>query len=398
MSLHKVFFKNNDGQNLSGRLELPIDRHPHNFVLFAHCFTCNKHLLAIKNISRMLTAAGFGVLRFDFTGLGESEGDFSETTFSGNVEDLVAAAVFLEENYKAPTVIIGHSLGGAAVLFAASKIQSITAVATINAPSDPNHVQHLFKSSLKEIKNNGKAIVNFGGRDFTITQKFVNDIASKSLLEVVKKLKKAILIIHSPQDTIVSIDNAEKIYQAANHPKSFVSIDGADHMLSKREDSLYVGRVIASWASRYVIIPKENSLSSSHQVVASLDADEGLTTQLKLGRHYITADESKEAGGNDFGPAPHELVGGGLAACTAMTLQLYARLKKWDLQNITVHVSHKKITETETNTFLDQFDRILIIKGNLDQQQKNRLLEIANRCPVHKTLTGKIKINTKIAD
>ena len=248
MSVQKVVFKNASGQDLSGRLELPADRYPHSFALFAHCFTCNKNLQAVRNIGKALTDKGFGVLRFDFTGLGESEGDFAETNFSGNVDDLIAAAKFLEEEYKAPQLLVGHSLGGAAVIFAAAQLSSVEALATIGAPSHPTHVKHLFQSSLDEIEASGKAEVRLAGRPFTIKKQFVEDLERQSLGEVAKSLRKPLLILHSPQDDTVGIKNAEEIYKAAHHPKSFVSLDGADHLLNDKKDSLYAGQVIGSWA------------------------------------------------------------------------------------------------------------------------------------------------------
>lgn len=402
MSLSKVTFTNNEGQTLSGRLELPADQHPHNFALFAHCFTCNKNLGAIRNISKGLTSQGFGVLRFDFTGLGESEGDFEDTNFSGNVEDLIAAADFLTQKYKAPSLLIGHSLGGAASIFAAAKISSIKAVATIGAPSNPKHVAHLLKSGIEEIKTTGKAIINLSGRDFTIKKQFLEDLETKSLPDVAKSLNKALLVMHSPQDTTVSIKNAEEIYQAAKHPKSFITLDDADHLLMKKEDSVYVGNVIAGWSSRYVNIPEEPRLRSQHNVVASLGNDEGFTTQMKVGNHYLVADEPESVGGKDFGPSPYEFVSAGLSACTAMTIKMYVARKGWDLQNVEVHTSYSKshITDCENcedpTARIDTFEREIKLEGNLDEKQITRILQIADKCPVHKTLHSKTQIITTL--
>ncbi|SDF19964.1 putative redox protein [Pricia antarctica] len=405
MNSQKVTFKNRKGQLLKGRLELPIDRHPHNFVIFAHCFTCNKNLIAVKNISRALTSSGFGVLRFDFTGLGESEGDFADTNFSGNVDDLVAAADYLKEEYTAPTLLIGHSLGGAAVIFAAGEIPSVKALATIGAPSDPLHIKHLLKSSLQEIEQNGKAVVNLSGRDFTIKKQFLEDLNEKSLPETASKLRKPILLLHSPQDTIVGIQNAEAIYKAAQHPKSFVSLDGADHLLMNKKDSEYVGEVISGWAKRYLPLEeKEELLETKHQVVASLDAADRFTTQMKVGNHYITSDEPIDFGGNDFGPSPYELVSSGLSACTVMTLQMYAKRKNWPLENVTVHTSFGKshavdCEHCETDSAkIDTFHRDIQLFGDLDQKQRERLLQIANKCPVHRTLHSNVQVITQLMD
>ncbi|MGB5821915.1 MAG: bifunctional alpha/beta hydrolase/OsmC family protein [Saonia sp.] len=402
MNLQKVTFNNKDGYPLVGRLELPVDRHPHNFAIFAHCFTCNKNLLAVKNIGKALTSNGFGVLRFDFTGLGESAGDFADTNFSGNVDDLIAAARYLETHYEAPSLIIGHSLGGAAVIFAAAEIPSIKALATIGAPSDPVHVKHLLKSGIEEIEANGKAVVNLSGRDFTIKKQFLEDLETKSLPETVRKLRKPILIMHSPQDDTVGIKNAEEIYIAAMHPKSFVSLDDADHLLMNKKDSIYVGEVIAGWAKRYVDLNEGQNLKTKHQVAASLDAEDAFTTQMKVGNHYITADEPLEFGGNDFGPSPYELVSAGLSACTAMTIQMYSKRKGWTIENVEVHTSYEKTHATDCadcespNAKIDTFHREIRLTADLDEQQRQRILEIADKCPVHRTLHSKTLIITKL--
>ena len=400
MKTQKVSFTNKEGKKLVGRMEMPVDRHPHNYVLFAHCFTCTKNLIAVKNISKALTSNGFAVLRFDFTGLGESEGDFADTNFSGNVEDLVAASDYLAKNHQAPSLLIGHSLGGAAVIFAAAEIKSVTAVATIGAPSHPAHVKHLFKSGIDEINETGKAVVHLSGREFTIKKQFLDDLETKSLPETAKALRKPLLIMHSPQDNTVSIKNAEEIYVAAHHPKSFVSLDGADHLLFNKKDSLYVGEVISGWAKRYLDITDKvtHDLRTKHQVVASLDHEDGFTTQLKVGNHYMLADEPESFGGNDFGPTPYELVSAGLSACTVMTLQMYAKRKGWPLDAVEVHTSYSKIHTKDCETCehdgakIDTFHRELKITGDLDDAQKQKLMQIADKCPVHKTLHSETRV------
>jgi len=404
MNLQKIIFKNRDGVELVGRIDLPTDQLAHNFVLFAHCFTCTKNLSAVKNISRSLTTAGFGVLRFDFTGLGESDGDFSDTNFSGNVEDLIAAAEYLEEHFTAPSLLIGHSLGGAAIIIAASQLRSVKAVATVGAPSSPKHIQHLLMNSLEEIESKGMAIVNLGGRDFTIKKHFLDDLEVYSLPEVVKDMNKALLVMHSPQDITVAIKNAEEIYLAAHHPKSFVSLDGADHLLMKKEDSLYVGKVIAEWVSRYVDIPRTERVSTKSDVMASLDGDAGYTTKMKVGNHYMLADEPKVVGGNDFGPNPYDLVSAGLSACTAITVQMYVRRKGWDLKNIEVHTSYSKQHAfdcehcDDDSAKIDTFSRVIKLEGELDEKQKQRILLIADKCPVHRTLHSETQIVTKLIE
>ncbi len=406
MNSQKVEFQNKEGQTLSGRLELPVDRHPHNFVLFAHCFTCTKNLSAARNISKALTSNGFGVLLFDFTGLGESEGDFADTNFSGNVQDLVVAADFLEKKHAPPTLLVGHSLGGAAVVFATSKIVSVKAVATVGAPSNPVHVKHLLKSGIEEINKTGKAVVNLSGRDFTIKKQFLDDLEEKSLPETAKKLRKPLLIMHSPQDTTVSIKNAEEIYLAAHHPKSFVSLDGADHLLFNKKDSIYVGEVVSGWAKRYLDIVEKVSpnLKTKSHVVASLDVTDGFTTQMKVGNHYMLADEPESYGGNNFGPSPYELISAGLSACTVMTIQMYTKRKGWPLENVEVHTSYdKKHAQDcenceEDSAKIDTFEREIKLIGDLDVKQKARIMQIADKCPVHKTLHSETQVLTKLVE
>lgn len=404
MKSEKVAFTNSSGEELSGRLELPANRVPHQYAIFAHCFTCSKDLKAVREITRALSGAGFGVLRFDFTGLGSSDGDFAATNFSGNVKDLLSAAEFLQQSYKAPTLLIGHSLGGAACLTAAFELPAVKAVATIGSPSNPVHVKHLFSQKLETIEEKGSAEVQIGGRPFKIQRQFVEDLNEHPLEKRLGKIDKALLFLHSPQDTTVEIRNAELLYKAARHPKSFVSLDGADHLLSRAADAAYAGKVIAGWAMRYLPEPEDKSLKSAKQVVASLDKEAAFTTEMKVGRHPLTADEPEDFGGNDFGPSPYELVSAGLAACTAMTLQLYAKRKDWNLQNVEVHISHGKDHAIdcedceEKGSKIDVFQRELKLRGNLDGAQRDKLLEIADKCPVHRTLHGAVEVRTKLTD
>ncbi|MFT7429494.1 MAG: putative OsmC-like protein/alpha/beta superfamily hydrolase [Nonlabens sp.] len=402
MSFEKINFKNAQGYELSGRLELPVDRLPHNYAVFAHCFTCSKNFSATKNISRALTNAGFGVLRFDFTGLGDSSGDFEDTNFSGNVDDLLAAVDYLKTSYKAPSLLIGHSLGGAAVIYASAKASSIKAVATIGAPSDTKHVRHLFGDQIEAITKNGEAVVQLSGRPFKIKEQFLKDLNEQQVTATLKELRKPILIAHSPQDKTVGVTHAEKLYQAAMHPKSFISLDGADHLLMDKADSIYIGEVIASWASRYVEQVNDSSFKTENQVAASLDRDAGFTTQMAAGRHYFTADEPESAGGNDFGPTPYELLSSGLAACTVMTIQMYAKRKQWNIKNIECHVNYDKQhaldcenCELETAK-IDTFTREIKLTGDLNEKQIQRILQIADKCPVHKTLHSKTHVLTKL--
>lgn len=399
MPFKKVEFENSEGYKLDARIELPVDGQPHSYALFAHVFTGNKSLSAVRHISRGLTVNGIAVLRFDFTGLGESEGDFADTNFTSNVEDLVAAGAFLEEHYEAPKIIVGHSLGGAASIFAAHKIPSIQAIATIGAPSEPVHVSHLLEESIEKIEKLGKARVNIGGRVFTIKKQFLEDLQNKNMFEKLKENRKPLLVLHSPQDTIVEIENAAKIYHAAHHPKSFVTLDGADHMLTSKKDAKYVGDLIAHWAQRYIDIPKRETFHTERQVAARL-GEVKYTTEIVAGRHGLLADESEEVGGDDFGPSPYQYLSAALSACTAMTLQMYARRKKWDLKEVRVHIDHGKRYKDDcencedAGSKLDHFDRHIELIGDLDAAQQTRLLEIADRCPVHRTLHKEIIINT----
>jgi uncharacterized OsmC-like protein/alpha-beta hydrolase superfamily lysophospholipase len=405
MKNHKVSFKNDEGDALSAKLSLPANQNPHNYVVFAHCFTCTKNLKAIHNISKSLTGLGFGVLSFDFTGLGESEGEFADSNFSSNVNDLLAAVKFLEKDFQSPTLIIGHSLGGAAAILAASKIDSIKAIVTIGTPADTEHVLKLMKENLETIMEAGEAHVDIGGQQFTIKKQFIEDVRDQSLTETLSKLRKSILIMHSPQDRIVGIQNSAELYKSAHHPKSFISLDGADHLLSNKEDSLYVGHVIAAWAQRYLEKPMSDKekLDTEHQTIARLgDKEQKFTVQIKTGNHYLVADEPTDVGGLDWGPSPYQLVSAALGACTAMTLRMYADRKKWKLDEVSVHLNHRKRHQEDClkcesqNSKIDHIERIIEVSGDLDEQQKQRLLEIANKCPVHRTLEDKVWIESEM--
>lgn len=403
MRYKKVKFTNKNGYELSARLEFPVNQHPHSYAIFAHCFTCSKNLPAIKYISRSLVQEGIALLRFDFTGLGESDGDFADTNFSTNLEDIYAAATFLEENYQAPELLLGHSLGGAAMIHAACKLDSVKGVATIGSPYNPVHVSHLFSDNWEMIESEGQAEVNIGGRAFTVKKQLLDDLKDHDPFEVLRNLRKAILVLHSPQDAIVEVDNAAKIYQAAFHPKSFVSLDGADHLLTNNKDALYAGEMIAIWAKKYINIPEKKKLNKEKEVAVRL-GNEGFTTEIIAGEHPLIADEPESVGGNDFGPDPYELLNAALGACTAMTLQMYARRKKWDLQEVTVHLEHQKDYAEDMADLegkkkkLDHFHRVIELVGDLSEEQKKRLLEIADRCPVHLTLHSDVKVITTLKE
>ena len=401
MPSQKVHFTNRNGYELSARLELPMSPKPGAYAIFAHVFTGNKNLIAARHISRALNMEGIAVLRFDFTGLGDSEGDFADTNFTSNVDDLIAAADFLTENYEAPTLIVGHSLGGAASLFAGAAIDSIQAIATVGAPAEPEHVTHLLQGKIEEIEAEGKATISLAGRTFTIKKQFLDDLRSYKLEDAIKGMSKAIMVLHSPQDRVVEIDNAAKIYKAAQHPKSFVTLNGADHMLTNKNDAYYTGNVIASWAKRYIKYEEGPKLETDRQVVARL-GDAGFTTELLLGKHGMVADESEDLGGHDFGPSPYQLLTSALAACTSMTLQMYARRKKWPVDEVLCHVNYSKeyyedcIACVDEGAYLDTFDRSIEIKGDITEEQRQRMLEIANKCPVHRSLSSEIIVVTSL--
>jgi uncharacterized OsmC-like protein/alpha/beta superfamily hydrolase len=404
MQFKKLEFKNKDGHSLSARLDLPVDGKPAAFALFAHCFTCSKNIKAIAHISRALTREGLAVLRFDFTGLGESEGDFADTNFSSNVDDLISAAEFLKSDYQAPKILIGHSLGGAAVIQAAGRIPSSKAVVTIAAPADPQHLTHALGSAIQTIKSHGEAEVSLAGRTFKLKKQFLDDLQFINMKETLKNLNKALLVLHSPIDQTVAIENAAQIFQTARHPKSFISLDKADHLLSNPEDSLYAGSVIAAWALKYVGAAQQDepkNKPADNQVITRIGKSE-LVTDILADGHRLVADEPISSGGTNLGPAPYDYLMAGLGACTAMTLRLYADRKDWPLDSVTVRLNHQKIDAADCETCatregrLDQIERQIELAGALDDQQKDRLLQIANRCPVHRTLKSEIVIKTEL--
>jgi uncharacterized OsmC-like protein/alpha-beta hydrolase superfamily lysophospholipase len=400
-------FAGSEGDKLAATLDAP-EGQIRAYALFAHCFTCGKDVLAAKRIAVALSARGIAVLRFDFTGLGSSEGDFANSTFSSNVADLVRAADYLRATRKAPAVLIGHSLGGAAVLAAADQIPEASAVVTIAAPSDPTHVAGLFAGSIADIRRQGKAEVSLAGRAFTIKREFLDDIAEQSLMPRIAGLRKALLIMHSPTDDTVGIDNATRIFVAAKHPKSFVSLAGADHLLSNRQDSAYAADVIAAWASRYIDAAvadrPADPTDRPREVVVRETRNSRFQQTVTAGPHRLLADEPAAAGGEDTGLAPYDFLLAGLGACTSMTMRLYAERKSLPLERTTVTLRHSKIhaqdcAECETREgMLDQIDRIIAMEGPLDVEQRKRLMEIADKCPVHRTLTSEIRILTQLAD
>ncbi|MCM5664173.1 bifunctional alpha/beta hydrolase/OsmC family protein [Galbibacter mesophilus] len=396
MNIEKLQISNRNGQQLATSIDFPNHQKPKQFALFAHCFTCTSQLTAVRNISRALNNKGIAVVRFDFTGLGKSEGDFANSHFEANVEDLIDVNEYITTHFKAPQLIIGHSLGGSAAIVAASKLDNIKGVVTIGSPADIQHTARHFAGQVEDLKVGEKAEVVIGGRSFTISGEFVEGFKRHKLSETIKSLRKPILVMHAPFDEIVGINNAHDIYHSAMHPKSFISLDKADHLLTKKEDSMYAGEVISSWAGRYIDLSAfETPNPDSHQLVAHLNLEENnFTTSINTKNHGIIADEPKSVGGDDFGMTPFELVSAGLAACTVMTLKLYAERKEWDLQEVFTYVDHSK--ETINGEKIDVFSKALEFKGNLDDKQKERLRQIAAKCPVHRTLQRASEIKTEI--
>jgi uncharacterized OsmC-like protein/pimeloyl-ACP methyl ester carboxylesterase len=405
---HERFqFTGSEGQQLAATLDAP-DGAISAYALFAHCFTCGKDVLAAKRIAVALAAKGIAVLRFDFTGLGSSEGDFANSTFSSNVADLVRAADHLRRTRTAPAILIGHSLGGAAILAAAGQIPDAKAVVTIAAPSDPAHVTGFFKDRIEDIRKLGKVEVTLAGRPFHIKREFLDDIAEQRLMAHVANLHKALLVMHAPTDDTVSIDNATRIFVAAKHPKSFVSLADADHLLTDRRDASYVADVIAAWAERYIEpVATDNAAESGEaprKVVVRETRNSKFQNTVSIGPHHLFADEPAAAGGEDSGPGPYDFVLAGLGACKSMTMRLYADRKSFPLERATVTLNHSKIyakdcAECETREgMLDQIEVAIGLEGPLDADQRQRILEIADKCPVHRTLTSEIRIVTRAAD
>ncbi len=404
MPTERITFKGHDGNKLAARLDLP-DGPRLGTALFAHCFTCSKDIPAARRIASRLAAAGFAVLRFDFTGLGHSGGEFENTSFTTNIQDLVLACRYLSGRGMAPGLLIGHSLGGAAVLKAAGELPSVKAVVTIGAPFDPSHVTGNFAGALDRIKAEGVAEVELAGRPIRIGQNFVEDISKENLEPAIAGLKRALLILHAPRDELVSIDNAGDIFRAAKHPKSFVTLDDADHLITRPEDAEYAAEVIAAWADRYLDIPAPAPPQGAPEgIVRVSEADpEGFLQDVNAGPHHHTlADEPEAYGGTNRGMTPYGFLAAGLGACTSMTIRMYARRKKWPLAHVSVDVCHDKVhaedAEAGTGAKADHFFREIRLEGELTDEQRAKLLEIADKCPVHRTLEQNAVVKTKLTE
>ncbi|VAW47156.1 Bll2902 protein [hydrothermal vent metagenome] len=400
----KLDFPGSQGQ-LAGLLEQQ-NQTSKSMVLFAHCFTCGKDFIAASHISKALVEMGFAVFRFDFTGLGNSDGDFANTNFSSNVEDLVAAADFLQANYQAPSILIGHSLGGAAVLKAASQIPQAQAVVTIGAPADASHIKHLFQCELDSIDQHGEADVSLGGRPFKIKKQFIDDLSQHDISHI-SQLKKALLVMHSPVDDTVSINEAEKIYVAAKHPKSFVSLDYANHLLTHKKDAAYAAKLIAAWSEKFI---ESNQLDEPKRIDVSAgdvrvtEIDHQFKCDIQTATHQWIADEPIKVGGSDTGPDPYQHLLAGLGACTVMTLRMYANLKKIPMDNVIINLNHDREHGEDCQSCDEQYAKVDVIhrsiefQGDLTQEQIDKLLVIADKCPVHRTLHNKIEVRTVLKD
>lgn len=403
MAAQHITFPGHDGSQLSARLDLPTGPHLATAV-FAHCFTCGKDIPAARRIAARLAAMGIAVLRFDFTGLGHSEGEFHNTSFSSNVDDLIAAATWCTQQGMPPSLLIGHSLGGAAVIKAASMLDGIKAVATIGAPFDPAHVTHHFADALPAIERDGSAEVSLGGRSFTVGKSFIEDTGNGVLGEVLGHLHAALLVLHAPRDAVVSVDSASQIFTAARHPKSFISLDDADHLITKAADAEYAADVIATWAARYVqrALPAPPVGAPEGVVRVSEANPDGFLQDITSGSHvHMLADEPLAYGGTNMGMSPYGFLAASLGACTSMTIRMYARRKKWPLEHVSVDVSHNKVHAQDaalsTGEKIDLFNRAITLTGSqLDEDQRARLLEIADRCPVHRTLERTSQVQTTL--
>lgn len=399
MSAEQLNFSNNEDKRLAALLNRPAGT-PKAYALFAHCFTCGKDIPSARIISETLIAHGIAVLRFDFTGLGSSEGEFANTNFSSNVDDLVAAADHLRRTAEAPGLLIGHSLGGAAVLAAASRIPEAKALVTIGAPCDPAHVTNLFADHIETINKKGALTVSLAGRRFTIKRQFLDDISEQKLAPLIPNLRRALLVMHAPTDQIVGIENAALIFGHAKHPKSFVSLDGADHLLKRQVDAVFAAEMLAPWAIRHTLDGNRNVREDGTTLVFETRAGR-FQQSLALGRHHLLADEPVSSGGLDGGPSPYEFLLGGLGACTAMTIRLYADREQFSLDRVAVSLQHSRLHAQDGQAVcdgkpaaLERIDRKITLDGNLTPEQRAKLMEIANTCPVHRTLTSHVEICT----
>ena len=400
----RVGFEGSQGATLAARLDIPAGD-IRAYAVFAHCFTCSKDLYATRRIAGELARLGIAVLRFDFTGLGGSQGEFASSNFSSNIEDLKRAADFLRDNYQAPGLLVGHSLGGAAVLAVAADIPEVKAVVSIGAPSDAEHVTKNFAADLTRIEKEGEAEVTLAGRQFRIRRQFLEDLEKSKVTERIRHMKKALLILHSPIDQTVSVDNAADIFMAARHPKSFVSLDHADHLLSSERDAVFAANVISAWAERYLPADSIEEVAGPEHIVVAETGNGKFQNTVSASGHRLIADEPTHVGGMNSGPSPYALLAAALGACTSMTLRMYAEHKKIDIGMVTVEVEHAKIhaadcvectdEERAGGGRIDRFERRVSVSADIDEETRKKLVAIADRCPVHRTLEHGARIVTR---
>lgn len=406
MKTQRLRFKNTLGIELGARLDQPDVPVPVAYAVFSHCFTCNKDYKFIRQVARALTEQGIAVLCLDFTGLGDSAGRFEDSNFSTSVADVIAAARFLADEYRPPALLVGHSLGGTVMLAAAGELPQVRAVATLNAPFEPRHIVHHFSGIVDRIEAEGGADAVIGGRTYRVTRQLLHDLRGRQMTDTIRRLDAALLVLHAPRDETVGIDNAGRIFEAARHPKSFVSLDGADHLLSREADARYAGQLIATWARRYLDDSGTVAMTPAAEpgIVTARSREARYVTDLELGAHRLTADEPLATGGKDLGPAPYQLLAAALGACTCITLRMYAERKGWPLAGVTVRVRHGKspaaagADDSGTPVRADRISCEIALAGPLDAGQRQRLREIADRCPVHRTLQEGIAIDTRLRD
>lgn len=395
----KISFENKSGITLSAALELPLMPIKY-YAIFAHCFSCGKDIFAASRISRSLASAGIAVLRFDFTGIGESEGDFGNSNFTSNIDDILSAAKYLREEYSAPQLLIGHSLGGTAAIHAAKDIEECKAVVSIGSPSIPGHILKHFPNEVKQLENQDSLTVEIGGKSFEIKKQFVDDLNAKSSTSVISDLRKALLVFHSPLDNIVSIEEATHIFVAAKHPKSFITLDKADHLLSDPDDAEYVANAISAWAERYIDINSLDTQSADKGEVLIGEGNHKFLREVSSDDHHWLSDEPKSYGGDNLGPDPYEQLLSSLGTCTSMTLRMYCNHKGWKVDNIEVKLNHSRDhaedckEPNQSNCKVEIIRKEIVIEGDLDEKQKERLIQVADRCPVHKTLLSQLEITS----